>query len=86
MVKIKTKKIKKIFGKVIYWAFFAFLVYLIFELIRIIFGGSLGFEEAMISLLVVNLGYTFYNTNLIRRVDSKLSGHMGWHKGREYRK
>lgn len=86
MVKIKTKKIKKIFGKALYWAFFAFLVYLIFELIRIIFGGSLGFEEAVMSLLVANLGFTFYNTNLIRRMDSKLSGHIGWHKGKEYRR
>lgn len=84
MVKINAKKI---LIKILYWIFFAFLAYLIFELARKILGGSLGFEEIVIGLLVANLGYSFYLThyinNSISRLDSKMSGHIGWHKGRD---
>ena len=62
--------------KILYWFLIIFVIYLIIELIRKIFGGSLGFEEIVISLLVANLGYSFY-------IGLKLSGHLGWHKGRE---
>jgi len=49
---------------------------LIIELIRKILGGSLEFEEIIIGLLIANLGYSFY-------INSKVSEHIGWHKGRE---
>ena len=50
-------------------------VYLIFELLRKLFGGSLGFEELVIGLLIANLGYSFY-------INAQLSEHLGWHKGK----
>ncbi|MBU0929504.1 MAG: hypothetical protein KJ623_00335 [Nanoarchaeota archaeon] len=64
------------FKKIIYWIFVLFLVYLIIELIRKIVGGSLGFEELVIGLLIANLGYSFY-------INSRVSEHMGWHRGKE---
>jgi len=48
---------------------------LVIELIRNIFGGSLGFEEMVIALLIANIGYSFY-------INSKLSEHIGFHKGK----
>ncbi len=62
--------------KVFYWLLILFIVYLIIELIRKILGGSLGFEELVIGLLIANLGYSFYT-------NSKLSEHIGWHKGKD---
>lgn len=47
----------------------------IWFLIRII-AGSLGFEELVVGLLIANLGYSFY-------INTKLSGHIGWHKGQD---
>lgn len=51
------------------------MAYLVFEIIRKILGGSWGFEELVVGLLLANLGYSFY-------INSKLSGHLGWHKGK----
>ena len=59
--------------KAVYWLFVLFIIYLIIELIRKIIGGSLGFEELVIGLLIANLGYSFHISN-------KLSEHLGWHK------
>ena len=70
------------FGKLLYWLFFVFLIYLIYELIRKLIGGSFGFEELVIGLLIANLGYSFYLKGGINKIDSKLSGHIGWHKGK----
>lgn len=74
-----------IIKKVAYWVFVIFLVYLIFELIRKLIGGSLGFEELVIGLLIANLGYSFYLKGSINSLESKMSGHIGWHKGRNGR-
>ena len=57
-------------------------MYLIFELLRKLLGGSLGFEELVIGLLIANLGYSFYLRESINKVDSKISGHIGWHRGK----
>ena len=64
------------FDKIFYWLLVLFILYLVVEVVRKILGGSLGFEEAMVALLVANLGLSF-------RMNSKLSGHLGWHKGKE---
>ncbi|MBW2991219.1 hypothetical protein KY348_05965 [Candidatus Woesearchaeota archaeon] len=96
MVRIKNKT-KDIIFKVFRALFLVFLIYLIFELIRHIFGGSLGFEETLTALLVANLTFTFYLTlnmkdsfskvnSKISGLDSKISGHIGWHRGRDSRK
>ena len=62
--------------KVFYWLLGLFVIYLIFELIRKILGGSLGFEEIVIGLLIANVGYSFC-------ISMKLSEHLGWHRGKE---
>lgn len=62
-------------GKILYWLLVAFTVYLTIELIRHLLGGSLGFEELLAGMMVANLGYSFY-------LNSKLSEHMGWCRGR----
>lgn len=62
------------FKKIIFWLFGIFAIYMIIELIRKILGGSLGFEEIIVGLLLVNIGYSF-------KINSKLSEHLGWHKG-----
>lgn len=69
--KLKMKKLEII----LQWALALFVIYLIFELIRKMLGGSLGFEELVIGLLIANLGYTF-------NISNRLSKHIGWHKGR----
>ena len=85
VVKVK-KEVKDIIKKFLYWIFFFFLIYLIFELLRNLFGGSLGFEELVIGLLIANLGYSFYLRETINKIDSKISGHIGWHKGKNSKK
>jgi len=64
--------------KVLYWLLILFIVYLIIELIRKLLGGSLGFEELVIGLLIANLGYSFY-------INSKVSEHLGWHHGKNHK-
>jgi len=49
---------------------------MIYELLRTILGGSLGFETLVIGLLATSLGFSFY-------LNSKISGHIGWHKGQD---
>ena len=61
--------------KTLQWALILFAAYLVFETIRKMLGGSLGFEELVVGLLVANLGYSFH-------LSSKLSEHIGWHKGK----
>ena len=46
--------------KLFYWLLALFIIYLIIELIRKLIGGSLGFEELVIGLLIANLLYSFY--------------------------
>ncbi|HHE36780.1 MAG TPA: hypothetical protein ENL16_03115 [Candidatus Woesearchaeota archaeon] len=81
MVRIKAKT-KKVFTTLLRWVFILFLAYLIFELIRTMLGGSLGFEELVIGLLIANLGYSFYLRESVNKIDSKISGYIGWHRGR----
>ncbi len=60
---------------VFFWLLGIFVVYLIYEILRKILGGSLATDAIVIGLLVSNLGYSFY-------INSKLSEHIGWHKGK----
>lgn len=64
--------------KILKWLLVLFVIYLIIEILRKILGGSLGFEEIVIGLLIANLGYSFY-------INTKLSEHIGWHKGKDSR-
>ena len=69
--------------KVLYWILGFFVLYLIFEILRKIFGGSLGFEELVIGLLIANLGYVIALHSKVADTRAKLFGHLGWHKGKE---
>lgn len=73
---------KNIFERIFYWLLVVFMLYLIYELVRRILGGSLGFEELVVGLLVANLGYSFYLASRFASISSKLSEHIGWHKGK----
>ena len=63
--------------KVFKWLLFLFIFYLAFELLRKLLGGSLGFEEIAIGLLIANVGYSFH-------INTKLSEHLGWHRGKDH--
>ncbi len=52
-----------------------FGLFIAYQLIRKIFGGSWQAESLIIALLVLNLG-------IILRLSSKFEGHIGWHKGK----
>jgi len=83
VVNINRKRLTKIASTLVYYVFLVFLLYVIFELIRKLVGGSLGFEEIVIALLIANIGYSFYLKDSISKVDAKISGHIGWHKGKD---
>lgn len=59
-----------------------FVIYLIIEIVRKIFGGSLDYEDLVIGLLVANLSYVIALHIKVSDINAKLSGHLGWHKGK----
>ena len=69
--------------KIIYLLLASFTIYIIYEIIKKMLGRSLGFEELVIGLLIANLGFSFSIKDSVNRIESKLSGHLGWHKGKE---
>ncbi len=69
--------------RALYWLLGLFVLYLIIEILRKIFGGSLGFEELTIGLLVANTGYIIALHTKITKVHVQLSEHLGWHRERE---
>lgn len=84
----------KILNKILYWAFVIFVIYIIYQIILKIIGGSWQLDGIIMVLLSANIGYTFYlikqisNVDLkltkhISELDSKLSEHIGWHKDKE---
>lgn len=75
--------IQELIRKIAYTILLLFLIYVIIELIRKLAGGSLGFEELVIALLIANLGYSFYLKESINKIETKLSGHIGWHRGKD---
>lgn len=79
--------------KVLYGLLIIFIFYVIFELVRKIVGGSWGFEELTIALLVANLGYTFHLKesigkqalqfqNGVASIEAKIENHLHWHQGK----
>lgn len=65
------------------WTMLALFITLIFWLIRKIFEGNWGFQELIIALLAANLGYSIKISLQVSKLDSEISCHLGWHKGRE---
>ena len=67
---------------------------IIYQIIQKLLGGSWQIEEAILSLVVLNITLTFTLAgymvgmqnrlnNKISKIDTKLHGHLEWHKGRE---
>lgn len=75
--------IKELFKKIMYVILVLFVFYLAYELLRKILGGSLGFEEIVIALVVVNIGFSFSLQQSIHKLDKRLSAHLTWHKAKE---
>jgi len=86
--------VKKDFGSVIF--IFSLIVVLVFAIIliiqifKIIFGGSWRIEDVILALVVFNLticfgigGYLINLNNKILNVNTKLQGHLSWHRGKE---
>ena len=69
-------------GKIFYWLLNLFVAYLIFEVIRKILGGNLGFEELAAALLVANLGFSMALHTRTAKIQAQLFEHLGWHKGK----
>ncbi len=91
------RKTIELSAKVLYWVLFFFVVYLIFELIRKLLGGSLSFESLTIALIVMHIGLTITLTFVllsnqhkaelrlrsdINKIDLKISKHLVWHEAR----
>ena len=53
-----------------------FGLFLAYQILLKIFGGSWQTESLIIALLIFNLGLTW-------KLNMKFEGHMGWHKARE---
>jgi len=80
VVKIIKKRLD-LLKQIAIWLFLMLMIYIIFELLRKLTGGSLSFETLVIGLLIANLGYSFYIKESINKLDSKISKHIGWHIG-----
>ena len=70
-VKMNKKITDKLVGS-IKILFIIYILFLIYQIIRKELGGSWGFEELVIGLLIANLGYSFYT-------NSRLQKHLGKH-------
>ena len=63
-------------GKIIEIILFLLGVFIAYQLLKKILGGSWQTESLIIGLLIFNLGITW-------RLNSKFEGHIGWHKGKD---
>ncbi|MFC1723015.1 hypothetical protein ACFL0V_02670 [Nanoarchaeota archaeon] len=79
-------KYPKFVREIAFWILILFTIYIIFELIRKILGGSLTSEALIISLLVFSVSHSIYMHNSlqksINRIDKRLASHIAWHKGK----
>ncbi len=71
------------FRKIFYWLLTLFGIYVIFEIVRTILGGSLSFEQLVIAILVLIMGLIYKISTQLSDLNSKISGHIGWHKGQD---
>lgn len=57
-------------------------LFIAYQLIKAILGGSWQTESLIIALLVFNLGIVWKLNTSIWQLKSKFEGHISWHKGR----
>ena len=62
-------------------------LFIAYQLLKAIFGGSWQTESLIISLLIFNLGLTWRLSMNFLKLNMKFDGHISWHKAkdREYR-
>ena len=65
-------------------------IILVIQILRAIFGGSWKIEEIILMLVLFNLtitfgtgGYLVSLSNKISNVNTKIEGHIQWHKGKD---
>ena len=56
---------------------------IIFQIIKILLGGSWEIETVIFALLVLNITITFSIINKISKVEKIIYGHIEWHKGKD---
>jgi hypothetical protein len=56
---------------------------IIYQIIRILLGGSWSIEQAILTLIVINVSISLWIAKIVFKVDKKLHGHIQWHKGKE---
>jgi len=57
-------------------ALLLFAIFIAYQILKKLLGGSWAFESIIIALIVFNLGISL-------KTHTKLAGHIGWHKGKE---
>lgn len=72
------------------WLATIFGIYVAYQIVKILLGGSWGVEDAILALVVLNITITFGMfsslislNNKLSKLDGKLHGHLEWHKGRD---
>jgi len=58
-------------------------IILIIQIVRAILGGTWAVEDIILALLIFNLTITFGIGGYLISLNNKISGHLGWHKGKE---
>jgi len=59
-----------------------FGLFIAYQLLMVIFGGSWQFESLIIAFLVFNFGLLWKLNTAIWRLSMKFEGHISWHKAR----
>jgi len=57
-----------------------FGIFIAFQLIKAILGGSWQTESLIIALLIFNIGLTWKLSMNLLKLDMKFNGHINWHK------
>jgi len=78
MKKEKLVKWLKISAQVLFYIMAAILI---FQIIKVILGGSWTIENVILALVIANLTLTVTLMGMVYQVNNKVSGHIGWHKG-----
>lgn len=58
-------------------------VILTIQIVRAILGGTWAVEDIILALLIFNLTITFGIGGYLISLNNKISGHLGWHKGKD---
>lgn len=69
------------------WLATIFGIYVAYQIVKILLGGSWGVEDAILALVVLNITITFssliHSNSRLSKLEGKLHGHMEWHRGKD---